>query len=56
MSDITYMPQTLVYARLGRIEDAVQMLKAVIAEDTPDHVSAGSEIFQYIVSAEILQQ
>ena len=44
------MFQTLVYTKLARIEDAVQMLKAVISADTPDHVSAGSEVFQDIVS------
>ncbi|KAI0208147.1 Pentatricopeptide repeat-containing protein 2, mitochondrial [Lamellibrachia satsuma] len=41
--------KTLVYTKLARIEDAVQMLKAVISADTPDHVSAGSEIFQDIL-------
>ena len=42
--------QTLVYTKLGRLEDAVQMLKTIIAADVPDHVATGNEVFQEIVS------
>lgn len=41
--------QALTYAALGRIEESVRTLRAVLEQDIPDHVKNRGEVFDDVV-------
>ena len=45
----------LVYTRIGRVHEAVQMLKSIVEQDIPDHVKFRGEIFDEIVSFSVIR-
>ena len=42
--------QALVYTGLGRLEEAVQILRSIIEIDQPDTIARGGEVFVNTVS------
>ena len=42
--------QILTYVRLGRHDEAVQLLKSVVQRDVPDREKKGNEVFAEVVS------
>jgi len=43
--------KAMIYVKLGRLSDAVQLLRSVLERDEPDHVSRGDEIFEDVLTS-----
>lgn len=49
-----FLLQLLILSGLGRAEEAVDQLKAIVHHDAPDHFARNGELFEEVVSIEIL--
>ena len=41
--------QIMTYCQLGRVEEAVRLLRTVLSNDRPDYFQQGGEIFEEVV-------